>query len=62
MKSDLIYLDTYILQQDMRIRLPKSILTNLNAKKGKTQFAVYLDTENSQLILKIVDQQANFAQ
>ena len=35
MKDELIYLDTYILQQDMRIRLPKSILTNLDVKKGK---------------------------
>lgn len=38
MENDLIYLDTYILQQDMRIRMPKSILTNLNIEKGKTHF------------------------
>lgn len=54
MKSDdrLIYLDTYVLQKDMRIRLPKSILENLKVKKGKTQFKIYCDVKNSQLILK----------
>ena len=29
-----IYLDTYVLQKDMRIRLLKQILTNLDVKKG----------------------------
>ena len=37
MKNDLIYLDTYTLQQDMRIRLPKSVLSNMNIEKGKTK-------------------------
>ena len=32
--DDLIYLDTYVLQQDMRIRLPKSVLANLGVEKG----------------------------
>jgi antitoxin component of MazEF toxin-antitoxin module len=49
--ENLIYLDTYILQQDMRIRLPKAILSNLGAEKGKTQFDVYLDSAKKQLIL-----------
>lgn len=31
MDSTIIYLDTYVLQQDMRIRLPKAILANLSA-------------------------------
>lgn len=30
-----IYLETYVLQQDMRIRMPKSILTNLGGTKRK---------------------------
>lgn len=30
--EELIYLDTYVLQQDMRIRLPKSVLANLNVE------------------------------
>lgn len=53
MENDLIYLDTYVLQQDMRIRMPKSILTNLPIKKGETQFEVYLDKKNNELRLRI---------
>ena len=53
MKSTIIYLDTYILQQDMRIRLPKSILTNMNAEKGVTEFDIYYDTKKKELILKV---------
>ena len=37
MNKNCIYLDTYVLQQDMRVRLPKSILSNLNVEKGKTK-------------------------
>lgn len=54
MKEDeLIYLDTYVLQQDMRIRMPKSILVNLNVEKGKSLFKIYYDKINSQLILRV---------
>ncbi|OON93974.1 MAG: sucrose-6-phosphate hydrolase [Candidatus Epulonipiscioides saccharophilum] len=53
MKESNIYLDTYVLQQDMRIRLPKSILSNLQIEKGKTKFDVFLDSENKSLVLKI---------
>lgn len=52
MDSNIIYLDTYVLQQDMRIRLPKAILTNLGAVKGLSKFDVYLDAKNKELILK----------
>lgn len=52
--SDPIYLDTYVLQQDMRIRLPKSIINNMGAIKGKTNFAIYLNKETNELILRIV--------
>ena len=39
MKEDeIIYLDTYVLQKDMRIRLPKSILENLQVEKGISRF------------------------
>ena len=38
MEENLIYLDTYVLQQDMRIRLPKSILENMNLEKGKVDW------------------------
>lgn len=53
MEPKLMYLDTYVVQQDMRIRLPKSILTNLDIEKGKSKFDIYLDTENNNLVLKI---------
>ena len=46
MDSTVIYLDTYVLQQDMRIRLPKAILANLGAEKGVSKFDVFLDTKN----------------
>ena len=36
-----ILLDTYVLQQDMRIRLPKQILNNLNVIKGETMFTMW---------------------
>jgi hypothetical protein len=53
MEDGLIYLDTYVLQQDMRIRLPKSILANLKVEKGKSEFSIYLDQKNNRLILKL---------
>ena len=55
MDKEPIYLDTYVLQQDMRIRLPKSILNNLPVKKGITKFSIYLDQENGELILRITE-------
>lgn len=55
-KNELFYLDTYVLQQDMRIRLPKSILTNLNVKKGITKFAIYMDKKKNQLVLRVENQ------
>lgn len=51
--DSITYLDTYVLQQDMRIRLPKSILANLNAEKGVTKFDIYLDTQKMEIILKL---------
>lgn len=49
--KNLIYLDTYILQQDMRIRLPKAILSNLEVEKGKTLFDIYFDSEEKAIVL-----------
>ena len=51
--AEMIYLDTYVLQQDMRFRLPKAILTNMDVEKGKTQFDIYLDSKNNSLIFRI---------
>lgn len=53
MKRDLIYLDTYVLQQDMRIRLPKSVLSNMNVEKGVSKFDIYFDKESNSLVLKV---------
>lgn len=55
MSKEPIYLDTYTLQQDMRIRLPKSILNNLSVEKGVTKFSIFLDQDKRELILRIVD-------
>lgn len=49
---DLIYLDTYVLQQDMRVRLPKSVLANLQVEKGLSRFQIYYDKLNECLVLK----------
>ena len=53
MDETLIYLDTYILQQDMRVRLPKSIISNMCAEKGKTKYDIYFDSKEKALIFKI---------
>ena len=54
-----IYLDTYVLQQDMRIRLPKTIIFNLGAVKGVTKFDIYLRPEDGSLVLKINNEGVN---
>lgn len=57
MDKSLMYLDTYVIQQDMRIRLPKSILTNMNVEKGVSKFDIYLDPNKNELVLKIHDKE-----
>lgn len=52
MNSELIYLDTYILKQDMRMRLPKTVLTNLGAEKSRT-FYFYNKPNENELVLKV---------
>ena len=54
MDEELIYLDSYKLQQDMRIRLPKCILTNLKVEKGETIFNIFIDKTTGTIILKPV--------
>ena len=51
--EELIYLDTYVVQQDMRIRLPKAVLSNLDIDKGKTKMDIYLDLADKSLVLKV---------
>ena len=53
MTDNRIYLDTYVLQQDMRVRLPKAILSNLEIEKGKTMFDIFIDREERTIILEI---------
>lgn len=52
-----VYLDEYLLQRDMRIRMPKEIVKNLHVKPGETFFEIYLDSEKKEIILSIRDQQ-----
>lgn len=56
MGSSRILLDTYVLQQDMRIRMPKAILENTGAVKGKTFFDVFYDIDEGTIVLKKRDQ------
>lgn len=53
MTNELVYLDSYCLQNDMRIRLPKAILTNLSAEKGKTVFDIYFNPETRTIVLRV---------
>lgn len=55
--AELIFLDQYVLQQDMRIRLPKAILANLPIEKGHTLFDIYLNPETRELILRIAPEE-----
>lgn len=55
MGNNLVYLDSYCLQNDMRIRLPKAILTNLSAEKGKTVFDIYFNVETKEIVLSVRD-------
>lgn len=52
MESKLIYLDTYVLQKDMRIRMPKSIIENLGLIKGESKLRVFYDCNKNCIILK----------
>ncbi|MDD3840848.1 MAG: AbrB/MazE/SpoVT family DNA-binding domain-containing protein [Clostridia bacterium] len=51
--DDLIYLDTYVIQKDMRLRLPKTIIQNMNIVKGETVFDIYMKSDKSIIVLKI---------
>lgn len=52
MEKKEILLDSYALQKDLRIRLPKQILTNMPVTVG-TVFDIYLDTESNDIILRV---------
>lgn len=52
-KETRIYLDEYVLQKDMRVRLPKEIIQNLKLKPGESFFEVFLDTKEQEIILTV---------
>jgi hypothetical protein len=51
--KEFVYLDSYILQQDMRIRLPKQIINNMKVVKGETLFDIFLDSNSNELLLRV---------
>lgn len=51
--DNLIYLDTYLLQKDMRIRMPKAAMSNIGAKKGESMFDIYFNPVDKSIVLKI---------
>lgn len=48
-----IFLDTYVLQRDMRIRLPKQVLSNLGVEKGTSHFDIYLKPDSKEIVLRL---------
>ncbi len=59
MLEDFIYLNTYVIQKDMRIRLPKTILQNMDIQKGKTAFDFYMKSDKSMIVLKVRKNNSN---
>ena len=57
MDKKLVFLDSVLLQQDMRIRLPKSVLVNIDGKAGETRLDVYFDAITKEIILRNSDKQ-----
>lgn len=51
-KDNNVYLDSYVIQKDMRIRLPKEILKIFNVSKGNSYMDIYVDVKNNQILLK----------
>lgn len=54
-----IYLDDYVLQKDMRIRIPKEIVRNLNVKPGESFFEIYFNPSSKEIILIAKDIKEN---
>ena len=59
MDKKLVFLDSVLLQQDMRIRLPKSVLVNIDGKAGEIRLDVYFDAITKEIILRNSDNQNN---
>lgn len=52
MKNQLIHLSTNVLQKDMRVRLPKSIISNLDLRAGETKLKIFINKEDGTIILE----------
>lgn len=50
--ADRIYIDSYVLQKDYRIRLPRAIENNMRAIPGETFFDIFFDVKSREIILK----------
>lgn len=59
MDTELVFLDTVLLQQDMRVRLPKALVVNIDGKPGQTHLDVYFDAITKNIVLKNGDIQGN---
>ena len=49
-----VLLDSYALQKDLRIRLPKQILANMPVDIGSV-FNIYFNPSNGEIILRLAD-------
>lgn len=58
MNKNEVLLDSYALQKDLRIKLPKQIKSNLPVDVG-TVFDIYINPVNNEIILRIARQNAN---
>ena len=47
-----VLLDSYALQKDLRIRLPKQILTNMPVDVGSV-FNIYFNPSNGDIVLRL---------
>ena len=57
-----IYLDSYVIQSDMRIRVPKSAIANRHAIPGKTRVSSYYDPDSQFIILRVCDHDCSGAE
>ena len=55
MNRNEVLLDSYALQKDLRIKLPKQIVSNLPVDVG-TVFDIYINPATNEIILRIAQQ------
>lgn len=58
MNKNEVLLDSYALQKDLRIKLPKQIKSNLPVDVG-TVFDIYINPVTNEIILRIAQQNDN---